>query len=234
MTMANDTLCRLYIDADNQPRTLVPALASLLATLQRRQVHAVVVGNSNGRHVEEWADGLMESIPGIAVDRRVTRLRRESADAQLMFELGALYHGAPNPLDLVVVVSRDELLIAATEILAAQGHAVLLAVGATQNAALIASTTPVVLLPSGTLEAMPTVSQASPDTTPTNASSEHARVIALIQLHTKREADGGYLLTNVGAVLAKHGHGKGDRKRLIREIPARRAGSKRGDVLHFD
>lgn len=147
MTATTDTLCRLYIDADNQPPSLAASLGRLMPALQLTRVIAVVAGNSAGRHVPEWEGNLMSAITGVGVNSRVTKPRRQSADAQLMFELAGLYYVPPDPLELVIVVSRDEHLVAGAEILSARGHRVLLAMAATASAALVSSTVPAVLLP---------------------------------------------------------------------------------------
>lgn len=229
--------CHLFIDADNQPPALATGLAALTGILQQSHILAAVVGNSAGRHVVEWEGKLREAIPGIGVNSKITRLRRQSADAQLMFELAALYHATPTPLDLVIVVSRDEHLIAAAEILAAKGHHVLLAVAAIPNATLITSTVPVVLMAAGVQEGIAASESADTSTRPSSTkamSDEHARVIDLIRHHGRRGAGGGYAKTEVGAVLAKQGYGKLERKRLLQQIPARRSGSSGKEILYFE
>jgi hypothetical protein len=121
----------LFVDADNQAPILASTLTRFLKTIGRDSAKAIVAGNGVGDRVKNWGLALKEALPPIEVFCHVTPPRKQSADVRLMFELAAFYHGKPDPSVLLVIFSRDDLLVAATECLAQRGHNAMIVVGAT-------------------------------------------------------------------------------------------------------
>ena len=83
---------------------------------------AIVASNGKGNRVRGWEEALQSEMPGIEVRCHVAPVRKQSADVRLMFELAELHFGEAVPAMLIVVVSRDDLLVATAEYLASQGH----------------------------------------------------------------------------------------------------------------
>lgn len=123
----------VFIDADNQPPALAAPLAKFLASMGREASRVVVAGNSAGDRVRGWEQAILTALPGTDVQCHVAPLRKQSADVLLMFELAPFYHRAPDPSVLILVLSRDDLLLAATECLVAKGHNAMIAVGGAMN-----------------------------------------------------------------------------------------------------
>lgn len=218
----------LFIDADNQPPTLATPTARLLKTLARDNVRAVVAGNGVGDRVQNWEHALRESIPDVDVCCHVAPARKQAADVRLMFELGSFFHGGPDPATLILVLSRDDLLLAAIECLVERGHSAMIAVGASSHSHTIVTDLPVVVLPMphqvpvDVVQAAPPV-DASPPPAPGNGTKIDPQIvvaaISKIRQSLNQNKQGGYAASAVGQVLAQLGHDKATRSLIVRSIP---------------
>ncbi|PKO51868.1 MAG: hypothetical protein CVU28_10855, partial [Betaproteobacteria bacterium HGW-Betaproteobacteria-21] len=137
----------IFVDADNQSPVLVAPLTRFFKAMGRNCTQAIVAGNGMGDRVRGWEKALHEAMPGVEVRCHLAPVRKQSADVRLMFELATLHHGQADPSTLIVVLSRDDLLVAATEYLASQGHNALIAVGSSPGGPLLASDLPIIALP---------------------------------------------------------------------------------------
>lgn len=225
----------IFVDADNQSPALAPALNRFLKAVERTDVRAIIAGNGTGDRVRGWEAALKDAYPGIDACCHVAPVRKQSADVRLMFELAPYYHAEPDPAVLLVVVSRDELFLAATECLIARGHNAMLAVGAAGNGTPLVVDVPVVLLSSPQpvapqVQAAPslrppaskpvsTVPQPPTGTVATIDSKTVNAAITRIRQKLTQNKQGGYAASAVGQVLSELGHDKAMRTKIVRAIP---------------
>lgn len=225
----------IFVDADNQPPALAPALNRFLKAVERKEVRAIIAGNGTGDRVRGWETMLKDAYPGIDVCCHVAPVRKQSADVRLMFELAPYYHAEPDPAVLLVVVSRDELFLAATECLVARGHNAMLAVGAGGNATPLVVDVPVILLSSPQPVAPPAQAVPPPQppaskpasTAPQPSNGTAAAIdskmvnaaVAKIRQELTQNKKGGYAASAVGQVLSQMGHDKAMRTKIVRAIP---------------
>ncbi|MCK9260141.1 MAG: NYN domain-containing protein [Azoarcus sp.] len=213
----------LFVDADNQSPALVAPLARVFKSFGRSCTQAIVAGNGKGDRVRGWEQALQCEMPGVEVRCHVAPVRKQSADVRLMFELAAVHYGEADPATLIVVVSRDDLLVAATEYLASQGHTVLIALGAGANAVAPVTDLPLVSLPlphPATPVPAPDV-PAAQTTSTTNGLDKNivAAAVTRIRQALAPNKQGGYAASAVGQVLSKMGHDKATRAKIVRAIP---------------
>lgn len=220
--MQNRTL--LFVDADNQAPALVRPLLRFIGNVGREVSGAIVAGNGSGDRLRAWEVALSDAVPDASIRSHVAPMRKQSADVRLMFELATLYHGQPDSSLLVVVVSRDDLLLAAAECLSALGHNVLIAVGASSPATPVITELSVVVLPSPQQSA--TAAATRPPTTSTVAQASTgvdpqtiAAAIKQIKQSLSPHQDGGYAASAVGQVLSQLGHDKATRTKIVSAIP---------------
>ena len=111
-----------YIDADNQS---AQCAAELVAAFRNDfgvvNLRAVIAGNNSGRQIQLWADELSAAAPGIEAIGLDCPSRKDAADLALIMELGASLESHRARAELVVVVSRDDLLVGAAERAKAHG-----------------------------------------------------------------------------------------------------------------
>ncbi|TVT60420.1 MAG: NYN domain-containing protein [Azoarcus sp. PHD] len=213
----------LFVDADNQSPALVAPLARVFKSFGRSCTQAIVAGNGKGDRVRGWEQALQSEMPGIEVRCHVAPVRKQSADVRLMFELAAVHYGEADPATLIVVVSRDDLLVAATEYLASQGHTVLIALGSAPNAVAPVTDLPLVVLP---LPQATTAAQAADVIVmPTGNAPDNIDVrtvtaaVAKIRQTIAQDKKGGYSASAVGQLLSEMGHDKAARTKILRAIP---------------
>lgn len=223
----------VFIDADNQPPALAAPLAKFLASMGRDVGRIIVAGNSSGDRVRGWEQALLTALPGTEVQCHVAPLRKQSADVRLMFELAPFYHRDPDPATLILVLSRDDLLLAATECLVAKGHNAMIAVGGGANGTPIVADLPIVVLPSPQPAATSTPPSpvAALSNAPINAATTGTAVtidqqtvsaaVTKIRQSIAPNKQGGYEASAVGQVLAKLGHDKAMREKIVKAIPNR-------------
>jgi len=218
----------LFVDADNQAPILASTLTRFLKTIGRESAKAIVAGNGVGDRVKNWELALKEARPDIEVSCHVAPPRKQSADVRLMFELAPFYHGQPDAAVLLVIFSRDDLLVAAAECLVQKGHNAMVVVGSACNGSSLVTDVPVVVLPSPQIAAAQVapapiheVATARPanqsDTKPDNAVV--ATAITKIRQQLKPNKQGGYAASAVGQVLAQLGHDKANRTKIVKLIP---------------
>ena len=213
----------LFVDADNQSPALVAPLARVFESFGRSCTQAIVAGNGKGDRVRGWEEALQSEVPGIEVRCHVAPVRKQSADVRLMFELAAVHYGAADPATLIAVVSRDDLLVAAAEYLASQGHNVLIALGAGANAVAPVTDLPLVVLPLPQITTAASVAEViaiqmanTPDSI--DAHTVTAAVAKIRQTITQ-DKKGGYPASAVGQLLSEMGHDKSTRTKILRAIP---------------
>ena len=218
----------LFVDADNQAPILAATLTRFLKTIGRTSVKAIVAGNGVGERVKNWESALKETLPEIEVICHVAPLRKQSADVRLMFELAPFYHGHPDPSLLLVVLSRDDLLVAAAECLMQCGHNAMIVVGSASNGSSLITDVPVVVLTTpqhvATATAAPPAKPVPPPpaVTPPVAKVGNqlvATAISKIREQLKNSNQGGYAASAVGQVLSQMGHDKATRSKIVKEIP---------------
>lgn len=222
----------IFVDADNQPPAIAPALNRFLKAIERTDVRGIIAGNGTGDRVRGWETALKDAHPCIDVCCHVAPVRKQSADVLLMFELAPYYHAQPDPAVLLIVVSRDELFLAATECLVSRGHNAMLAVGAASNGSPMVVDVPVVLLslPQPILPAAPSLQpliskSASATLKPSNgaAAKVDGKTVgdAITELRQKLSPSkqGGYAASAVGQVLSQMGYDKVMRTKIVSAIP---------------
>jgi hypothetical protein len=228
LTMATTLL---FIDADNQAPILATTLTRFLKTIGRTSAKAIVAGNGVGDRVKQWETSLKDALPDIDVSCHVAPLRKQSADVRLMFELAQYYHGQPDPAVLLVVLSRDDLLVAAAECLVQRGHNAMIVLGSASNGSSLVTDVPVVVLASPQQVATASVATAAPPAMPVQtapvvsppaakvANQLVATAINKIRQQLKPSNQGGYAATAVGQVLSQLGHDKATRVKIVKQIP---------------
>lgn len=218
----------LFVDADNQAPILASTLTRFLKTIGRNSAKAIVAGNGVGDRVKNWESALREALPDIEVSCHVAPPRKQSADVRLMFELAPFYHGQPDHSVLLVVFSRDDLLVAATECLVERGHNAMIVVGATSNGASLLTDVPVVVLTTPQqVTSSPVMAPAPPLLAPTTSNQPVVKTdcqlvsaaITKIRQQLKPNKQGGYAASAVGQVLAQLGHDKATRTKIVKQIP---------------
>lgn len=226
----------LYIDADNQSPHCARALLDLLrADFDARLLSATIAGNNNGQQIDSWANELVSAIPELVVRPLNVPHRKQGADVALLMTLGAdLDRHIKNGV-LVVIVSRDDLVIGAAEQAKAYGCRTLVAYAdgdiATARSPrlttllLPAFTKPIVVAPAPSV----LIQAANPGTsvhqTDRHRGDEVAAVLAKVRGLIKQKPGGGYSATDVGQALSKLGHDRAARERILISVPKRGAGA---------
>ena len=202
----------LYIDADNQPSSLAPSAVRFLESIGRPAERAVIAGNGAGRRVTDWVTSLCDTCPGVEILPRIAPMRKQSADAILLFEMAQFYRIPTDDRPLILILSRDDLLMAAAELLAARGHSVLVALSAAMPSPV--TTVPVVILSVETQKTPPMTSDAN-----VIDSTVLQKATCAIRHHLGSHGQKtGYLAAAVGQVLADLGHDKAMRTRILGAI----------------
>jgi hypothetical protein len=218
----------LFVDADNQSPILASTLTRFLKSIGRNSAKAIVAGNDVGDRVNSWESALKEALPDIEVSCHVAPPRKQSADVRLMFELARFYHGQPATSELLVVISRDDLLVAATECLVQRGHNAMIVVGAASNGTPLLTDVPVVVLatpPKAISSSVAALSSPPPGPAVAVAHLVNADTQLVSSAITKvrqqliPNKQGGYAASAVGQVLAQLGHDKATRARIVKQIP---------------
>lgn len=217
----------VFVDADNQSPTLAKPLLRFLSGIGHSTGRIFIAGNGSGDRVNAWQTALEDINPNVQLAAHVTPMRKQSADVRLVFELATLYHSQPDPQILVLIVSRDDLLLAAAELLNAQGLHVLITVGSSTPATLLTTELPVVVLPLPQAAAQSTPKEAalataeqkqSPATSDVDTQIVSAAIVKIRQALSQSKG-GGYAASAVGQVLSQMGHDKAMRTRIVRAIP---------------
>jgi hypothetical protein len=220
----------LYVDADNQsPQCAKPLLALLQGDLDARVVSATIAGNNHGQQVDSWRDELLSAVPDLTVHPLNAPHRKQGADVALLMALGADLEGHVRDRVLVVIVSRDDLVIAAAEQAKTRGCRTLIAyadgeIPTARNPQLATLLLPALARPIAVAHPPPVVIQpATPSSHAQPTVPKHndgvASVLAQVRSLCKQKPGGGYAATDVGQALSKLGYDKAARARFLASVP---------------
>jgi hypothetical protein len=219
----------LYVDADNQsPQCAGAVLGVLRADFGMRVVKATVAGNNHGQQTDRWREALLSLMPDLVVETLAAPHRKQGADIALLMALGAGLERHIREREVVVVVSRDDLLIGAAEQARARGCRTLIAYADSDLSTARNPHLTTLLLP--TLAKPPSLSATSPvvvpppvaaPSRPPAESPEHkaAAVLATLRGTCSQQPGGGYAATDVGQALSKLGYDKAARRRFLASVP---------------
>jgi hypothetical protein len=206
----------LYIDADNQSPQCAGALLGVLrADFQARVVSATLAGNNHGQQVDRWRDALLSVLADLVVHTLVAPHRKQGADVALLMALGAGLERHVREREVVVVVSRDDLLIGAAEQARARGCRTLIAYADGDLSTARNPDVTTLLLPA--LARTSSVAHPGPVQTPTTAANSPrplaqtpdsgndaiALVLAKVRGLCTPKPGGGYAATDVGQAPSK-------------------------------
>jgi hypothetical protein len=219
-----------YIDADNQSHQCAKALVSLFRTVfDARVVSATNVGNNHGKQIDRWRDELVSALPDLVVHPLAAPDRKQGADVALLMALGANLERHIRDGEVVVIVSRDELVIAAAEQIKARGCRTLIAyadsdVPTARNPDVTTLLLPAVATPVSVPRAAPAVAPAATATPPARPPDQAPggdveSVIAQLRGMCTQQPGGGYSASDVGQALSKLGYDKAKRKRFLESVP---------------
>ena len=225
------TSVALYIDADNQSPQCANALLNLFRTeFEARIVSTTIAGNNQGQQIDSWRHELLSALPDLAVHALAAPHRKQGADIALLMALGADLERHIHECAVVVIVSRDDLLIGAAEQAKARGCRALIAYvdGEVPTARNTHLTT--LLLPAltKTLPATLPASAAAPAAVPVNQTAETlvqmpnakvASVVARLRTMITKKPGSGYGASDVGQALSKLGYDKAARERFLASVP---------------
>ncbi|MBK1621368.1 hypothetical protein CKO42_23730 [Lamprobacter modestohalophilus] len=234
----------LYIDADNQSPAIVDDLLASVCDDWRLEISRVVLaGNDHGQSIPRWQAALSTRVPEEQVLTLEVPRTPEAADLVLILELGAAMEQHRQRADLIVVLSRDDLLIAAAEAVRLRGCRVWVAYAQTEAAA-ARTRLPTLLLPAvnrsvdsskprAAADPLPSVKAAidAPNTDVQGTTATHQQPqdpktktrLAQLRAQCIPQPGGGYLSSDVGQVLYQLGlTRKADRARFLRAVPGLR------------
>ncbi|MFT3759265.1 NYN domain-containing protein [Thauera sp.] len=232
----------VFVDADNQSPVLGSLLLRFLASIGRDDVQCFIAGNGSGDRVNAWRASLEDTKPDVQVVAHVTPLRKQSADVRLVFEMATLYHSQPDPQTVILVVSRDDLLLAAAESLHVLGHHVLIVLGGSATTVPLATELPVLVLPLPQPPAQPLPKEEAPPVTvepqsPQVAEAVDSRVVSAtiskIRQTLVQSKGGGYAASAVGHLLSQMGYDREMRTRILQSIPNLREAVVGADKILF-
>jgi len=243
---ATGTPVALYVDADNQsPHCAKELLRLLRADFDARLVSATIAGNNHGQQVDNWRDELVSAVPDLAVHPLNAPHRKQGADVALLLALGADLDGHIRDRVLLVIVSRDDLVIGAAEQAKARGCRTLIAyadgdIPTARNALLTTLLLPALVKPIAVAQPSPVVlhtaapASAGHPTTQAHGEEGVASVLAKVRGMCKQKPGGGYSSTDVGQALSKLGYDKAARARFLASVPGlKRQGTGPNVTLKF-
>lgn len=222
----------LYIDADNQSAQLVtPLLNALTDNLKVPITRVTIAGNNAGKQIDQWRTRLSAADPDLDVHILDVPTRKDAADIALILELGASLEWAIHQQQLLIIMSRDEILIGAAEQAKARGARVMLAyadsrIPSSGNAELTTLLLPTVTKPQANKPpaALPKPTQAitadkMSTTVPKVDKSSVNSVLAGLRQMCPEQPGGGYQSTHVGQALQKFGFDAKARKTFLASVP---------------
>jgi hypothetical protein len=227
----------LYVDTDNQSAQLAqPLLKALADDLNVPVAEITVAGNNVGKRLDQWRNQLADSDPELRVHVLDVPAHKEAADIALILDLGANLGRHIDEGHLVIVMSRDELLIGAAEQVRTRGARVLLAYGdsatpSSENSALTTLLLPTVPKPRQvTTPVDVSLAGTLPQTAPTVDTNSVASVVAGIHQMCLEQPGGGYQPTDVGQALVKLGFVDASARRaFLQSVPNLVSRGKAGD-----
>ncbi|MCF7995798.1 MAG: NYN domain-containing protein [Chromatiaceae bacterium] len=228
---ASGVAVALYIDADNQPAYCAKPLVALCrADFSAQIIQATVAGNNLGQQIDGWREALLAEQPDLAIQALPVPPRKDSADIALLMALGADLEGHLRDQVLVIMVSRDDLLIGAAEHAKARGCKTLIAYAdsdlqTARHSQLTTLLLPVPNKPTAAATPAPKVPSTSAPPSPQAQGDVQALLHELRSL-CQPQPGGGYPAGIVGHALAKLGYDKAARTRLLTTTPGiRKQGS---------
>jgi hypothetical protein len=218
------------VDADNQSaQCAAPLLALFRTALTARIISATIAGNNLGQKIDDWRSALLAEIPDLAIRALPALHRKNGADIALLMALGAALETHLHEQALVVIVSRDDLLIGAAEQAKARGCKTLIAYAdsdlqAARNTQLTTLLLPALTKPVSVVQPPPVVVQAANSAAPVHpvpqaAGKDAQAVLARLRDLCQRQPGGGYSATQVGQALSKLGYDKAARARFLASAP---------------
>lgn len=66
----------------------------------------MIAGNGAGQRVTVWGESLRDACPAVDIVRHIALMRKQSADAILMFEMAQLYQQPTSDNPLIVILSQ--------------------------------------------------------------------------------------------------------------------------------
>lgn len=223
-------LAVIYIDADNQsPQLAGPLLDTLADTFGVNITDVMIAGNNSGRQVDCWCEQLSAAAPALSLQTLHVPAQKEAADIALMLALGANLDRHFQQQELVIILSRDELLNRAGEQASDRGIRVLLAYADSNIPNAGNSRLSTILLPAvnrATVGAGKEKKPAPPDRgTPEPAEAPAVNknsipsVLAALRKMCPEQPGGGYSATHVGQSLAKLDFDQKGRKAFLKSVP---------------
>lgn len=227
----------LYVDADNQSAQCAEPLLNLFRTeFNARLISATISGNNLGQKIDDWRSALLAEIPDLAIQVLPAPHRKNGADIALLMVLGAALDKHLREQALVVVVSRDDLLIGAAEQAKARGCKTLIAyadsdIPTARNTQLttlllpaLKPADPALTKPVSVVQPPPVVIQTSSSAPPVQplpmtAGKDAKAVLAKVRNLCEQQPGGGYSATQVGQALSKLGYDKVARARFLKSTP---------------
>jgi hypothetical protein len=219
----------LYIDADNQsPQLATPLLNTLIEVFTAQITAITIAGNNLGKQVDCWHRHLIDHDPDLAIRTLTLPSRKEAADIALILELGTHLEHHIREQSLVIIMSRDDLLIGAAEQAKARGARVLLAYADSAIPSPGNADLTTLLLPSisksPAKKPLVTTPLAKPATTissevPTVDKTSVASVVAALHKMCPEQPGGGYTASHVGQALAKLDFDAKARKQFLKTVP---------------
>jgi hypothetical protein len=220
----------LYVDADNQSPHCAKSLVGMLRTdFDARVVSATIAGNNQGQQIDGWRDELVAALPDLVVHRLLAPHRKQGADVALLMALGADLERHIREREVLVIVSRDDLVIGAAEQAKARGCRTLIAyadgeITTARNPHLATLLLPALAKPISVaapapvaLTAAPAAAQVRPPAQTPNGAV--ASVLAQLRGMCTQQPGGGYKATDVGQALFKLGYDKPARARFLASVP---------------
>jgi hypothetical protein len=204
--------CTVYVDTDNQGPALAPTLLRRVQELGLRAGTVHLFGNERAPQLAAWRAAL-EAAGFPSSDLHLTRVpcRRQAADVAQLLALGGGLAAHVDGRAAAVIVSRDNLLLAAAERLQDLGASVLVCHGPGAPSHCRA--------PTHVLGSVPATAQ-----------HETLSLVTLRRRAVPSEPCGGYRKSLVGSFLRRQGFDRGRRAAFLASLPglqSRRAGSDR-------
>lgn len=225
------TSVALYIDADNQPAHCAQPLVALCqADLSAQIISATVAGNNLGQQIDAWREALLAELPDLSLQALPVPHRKDGADIALLMALGADLERYLRDGVLVIMVSRDDLLIGAVEQAKARGCKALIAyadseIPSARNTLLTTMLLPALNKPvTGASPPPAGLGASTPASPPSNR--EVQAVLQELRSLCQPQPGGGYPAGIVGHALSKLGYDKAARARFLTTTPGiRKQGS---------
>ncbi len=226
----------LYVDADNQSAQCAEPLLNLFRTeFNARLISATIAGNNLGQKIDDWRSALLAEIPDLAIQALTCTAPEERRRYRVADGIGGGARQHLREQALVVVVSRDDLLIGAAEQAKARGCKTLIAYADSDLQTARNTQLTTLLLPALKPATPPCQAgqrraaapcrhsdvqpRAPVQPMPQTAGKDAKAVLAQVRGLCKQQPGGGYPASAVGATLSKLGYDKAARARFLKSTP---------------